>query len=118
MEVVLLADATLAGVERAGEGAGPQLAATDGEDVAAILFTSGSTGVPKGVVYRHRHFVAQIDMLREAFGIEAGGIDLPTFPPFALFDPALGLTSIIPDMDPTRPAKADPRSPCGMSHHS
>ncbi len=104
-----LADATLAGVERAGEGAGPQLAATDGEDVAAILFTSGSTGVPKGVVYRHRHFVAQIDMLREAFGIEAGGIDLPTFPPFALFDPALGLTSIIPDMDPTRPARADPR---------
>ncbi|MGO4781470.1 peptide synthase, partial [Lysobacter sp. 2RAB21] len=37
-----------------------------------------------------------------------GGVDLPTFPPFALFDPALGLTSIIPDMDPTRPAQADP----------
>ena len=48
-------------------------------------------------------------MLRDAFGIEPGGIDLPTFPPFALFDPALGLTSIIPDMDPTRPAQADPR---------
>lgn len=26
-----------------------------------------------------------------------------------MFDPALGLTSIIPDMDPTRPAKANPR---------
>ena len=48
-------------------------------------------------------------MLREAFGIEPGGVDLPTFPPFALFDPALGLTSIIPDMDPTKPALADPR---------
>jgi len=36
-------------------------------------------------------------------------VDLPTFPPFALFNPALGLTSIIPDMDPTRPANADPR---------
>ena len=48
-------------------------------------------------------------MLRDAFGLEAGGVDLPTFPPFALFDPALGVTSIIPDMDPTRPAKADPR---------
>jgi acyl-CoA synthetase (AMP-forming)/AMP-acid ligase II len=72
------------------------------------LFTSGSTGVPKGVVYRHRHFVAQIDMLREAFGITAGGVDMPTFPPFALFDPALGLTSIIPDMNPTRPARANP----------
>ena len=38
------------------------------DDVAAILFTSGSTGVPKGVVYRHRHFVAQVEMLRDAFG--------------------------------------------------
>jgi acyl-CoA synthetase (AMP-forming)/AMP-acid ligase II len=80
-----------------------------GDEVAAILFTSGSTGVPKGVVYRHRHFIAQIEMLRDAFGIEAGGVDLPTFPPFALFDPALGLSSIIPDMDPTRPARASPR---------
>ena len=104
-----LADATLAEVERAGAHAPPQLAEMAPDDVAGLLFTSGSTGVPKGVVYRHRHFVAQIEMLRDAFGIEAGGIDLPTFPPFALFDPALGLTSIIPDMDPTRPAKADPR---------
>ena len=104
-----LADATLAEVERDGADAGPQLADTGPDEVAGLLFTSGSTGVPKGVVYRHRHFVAQVEMLRAAFGIAPGGIDLPTFPPFALFDPALGLTSIIPDMDPTRPAKADPR---------
>jgi acyl-CoA synthetase (AMP-forming)/AMP-acid ligase II len=50
-----------------------------------------------------------VGLLRSAFGIEAGGVDLPTFPPFALFDPALGLTSVIPDMDPTKPARADPR---------
>jgi len=100
---------TLAQVERAGSGAGAQLADTAADETAGILFTSGSTGVPKGVVYRHRHFVAQVELLRNAFGMQPGGVDLPTFPPFALFDPALGLTSIIPDMDPTRPASADPR---------
>jgi len=104
-----LSDATLAQVERDGAGAESQLADTQAEDIGAILFTSGSTGVPKGVVYRHRHFVAQIAMLGESFGIQPGGVDLPTFPPFALFDPALGLTSVIPDMNPTRPAQADPR---------
>jgi len=103
-----LADDTLARVERDGEGAPSQLADTRPDEVAAIVFTSGSTGVPKGVVFRHRHFVAQIEMMGEAFGIAPGGVDLPTFPPFALFDPALGLTSVIPDMDPTRPAQADP----------
>ncbi|WP_046658731.1 olefin beta-lactone synthetase [Lysobacter capsici] len=103
-----LADDTLARVERAGAGVGSQLADTRPDEVAAIVFTSGSTGVPKGVVFRHRHFVAQIEMMGEAFGIVPGGVDLPTFPPFALFDPALGLTSVIPDMDPTRPAQADP----------
>jgi len=115
----LWAGETLARLERQGAAllaaqaargeATAMLADTHGDEVAALLFTSGSTGVPKGVVYRHHHFLAQIDLLRDAFGIAPGGVDLPTFPPFALFDPALGLTSIIPDMDPTRPANADPR---------
>ena len=80
----------------------------DPNDMAAILFTSGSTGAPKGVVYRHRHFNAQVQMLKKAFDIEPGEVSLPTFPPFALFDPALGMTTVVPIMDPTRPADADP----------
>lgn len=92
-----------------GPGGGEMMHTVKPNEMAAILFTSGSTGAPKGVVYRHRHFNAQVDMLRSAFGIEPGEVSLPTFPPFALFDPALGMTTVVPDMDPTRPAEADPK---------
>ena len=78
------------------------------DDVAAILFTSGSTGVPKGVVYTHRTFLGQVELIRGMYGIEPGEIDLPTFPLFALFDPALGMTSVIPEMDFTKPASVNP----------
>jgi len=91
-----------------GNAGSTAMQAVQPDDMAAILFTSGSTGAPKGVVYRHRHFNAQVEMLRKAFDIEPGEVSLPTFPPFALFDPALGMTTIVPDMDPTQPAEADP----------
>ena len=78
-------------------------------DLAAILFTTGSTGLPKGVYYTHGNFKAQLDMIRETFGFSPGEADMPTFPPFALFNPALGMSSILPDMDPTKPASVNPR---------
>lgn len=84
------------------------MAKTHPDETAAILFTSGSTGIPKGVVYNHGNFAAQIEILKEISQAQPGEIDLPTFPLFALFDPALGMTSVIPDMDPTRPADVDP----------
>jgi acyl-CoA synthetase (AMP-forming)/AMP-acid ligase II len=79
------------------------------DEPAAILFTSGSTGVAKGAVYTHGNFAAQVDILKATYGIEPGEIDLCTFPLFALFGPALGMTCIIPDMNPTRPAQIDPQ---------
>ncbi|MFQ5501439.1 MAG: fatty acid CoA ligase family protein, partial [Phycisphaerae bacterium] len=85
-----------------------EMAPTRPDDPAAIIFTTGSTGPPKGVLYRHGMFDAQVRILRDHYRIEPGEIDLPTFPLFALFDPALGMTAVIPEMDPTRPAHVDP----------
>lgn len=90
------------------EGSGPVMTQTKWEDTAAILFTTGSTGPAKGVVYTHGIFGSQINQIRSMFEIGPDEIDLPTFPLFALFDPALGMTAVIPDMDPTKPAKANP----------
>ncbi|HEX4383084.1 MAG TPA: fatty acid CoA ligase family protein [Myxococcales bacterium] len=86
----------------------PVLAETLAGETAAILFTSGSTGPPKGVVYTHGNFAAQIEILRGIAGLGAGEIDLPTFAPFALFDPALGMSTVVPQMDFSRPARVDP----------
>ena len=84
------------------------IAKTRQNDTAAILFTTGSTGPAKGVVYTHGTFDAQIKHIRSHFNISSDEIDLPTFPLFALFDPALGMTAIIPDMDPTKPGYVNP----------
>jgi olefin beta-lactone synthetase len=80
------------------------------DETAAILFTTGSTGPAKGAIYTHGVFDAQVRRIGSHFDIKPGEIDLPTFPLFALFDPALGMTAVIPDMDPTKPAKANPKN--------
>lgn len=78
------------------------------DDLAAIIFTTGSTGPPKGVRYEHAIFAAQLERIRDYYGIDSSHIDQPAFPLFALFSAALGACSVIPDMDPTRPAQVDP----------
>jgi acyl-CoA synthetase (AMP-forming)/AMP-acid ligase II len=98
---------TLARIERASPRRGdPE--PTRAHEEAAVLFTSGSTGPAKGVVYAHRTFEAQVRALRYLYGFEAGEVDLACFPSFALFGPALGMTSVFPEMDFLRPARCDP----------
>lgn len=93
---------------RAPRAAASSEAASAPADLAAILFTSGSTGAPKGVCYEHGMFDAQVRLIRDTYGIEPGEIDLPMLPIFALFNPALGMTTIVPELDPRRPAAFDP----------
>lgn len=85
------------------------VAKTRRDDTAAILFTTGSTGPAKGVIYTHGNFDAQLRHIKSHLNISTDEIDLSTFPLFALFWPALGITSVIPEMDPTKPARANPK---------
>ncbi|MEO7414436.1 MAG: fatty acid CoA ligase family protein [Opitutaceae bacterium] len=85
-----------------------ETATSGATELAAILFTSGSTGSPKGVCYEHGMFDAQVRSIRGTYDITPGEIDLPLLPIFALFNPALGMTTIVPEIDPRAPASVDP----------
>jgi acyl-CoA synthetase (AMP-forming)/AMP-acid ligase II len=90
----------------ASEDFSPAVTAED--ELAAVIFTTGSTGPPKGVQYTHGIFFHQLRLIRDYYGIGPGDIDQPGFPLFGLFAAALGAAAVIPDMDPTRPAQVNP----------
>ncbi len=91
-------------------------------DLAAIIFTTGSTGPPKGVQYTHGIFHAQLELIHSYYGIGPDETDQPAFPLFALFSTALGAKAVLPDMNPAKPAKVDPRkfirsiTECGVTY--
>ncbi|HEX5614889.1 MAG TPA: alpha/beta fold hydrolase, partial [Acidimicrobiia bacterium] len=96
------ASTTLDALRALGEGraAPPPPAATD---VAAVVFTSGATGPAKGVVYRHHQLEAQRDLLLHVYGFGPDDRFVAAFAPFALYGPAVGVPSVVPDMDVTAP---------------
>jgi olefin beta-lactone synthetase len=73
------------------------------DDEAAVLFTSGATGPAKGVRYTHARLAGQRDALIERYGIGPHDRFVAAFAPFALYGPALGITSAVPDVDVTTP---------------
>jgi len=78
------------------------------DDEVGIVFTSGSTGTPKGVTYTHGVFHGVATLAGERLGRVPGRTYLETFAAYVLFDIAQGMTSVVPDMDMSKPAKVDP----------
>ncbi|HQU08447.1 MAG TPA: fatty acid CoA ligase family protein [Opitutales bacterium] len=72
--------------------------------LGAIVFTSGSTGAPKAVPYTRGQMRAQVAMLQSAYGFGPADTDLPLLNAFSLFNPALGSATIVPPINPRRPA--------------
>ncbi|GAA2212048.1 olefin beta-lactone synthetase OleC [Nonomuraea monospora] len=86
----------------------PAQPAPDGDGPALIVFTSGSTGAPKGVPYRHRQLAGQTELLAHLGALEPGTTLYSTFPPFAVAAPSMGCQAIIPRRTPSRPERTDP----------
>ncbi|MCK4847568.1 MAG: AMP-binding protein [Candidatus Heimdallarchaeota archaeon] len=90
---------------------------TKTDDEAVIAFTSGGTGIPKGVLFTHGMVMATVNSLRQDLKIKEGDIHLAAFYAFALFMPSLGATIIIPDMDPKKTSEINPAYLVEAIHH-
>ena len=95
---------TSAAFHRITADRGPVPDSPSADQPAAVLFTSGATGPAKGVTYTQGQLAAQRDALRATYAITSADRLVAAFAPFALYGPALGIASTIPDVDVTKPA--------------
>jgi len=81
----------------------------DAEDLTFLLFTSGSTGAPKGVVYTPSIFQGQLDTLRSAFSLTPEDVDMPIIPALVIGTLCLGMRVVIPPINPLKPTSMNPK---------
>jgi len=66
----------------------------DLNDPAAILFSSGSEGAPKGIVLSHKNFMANIKQISDVLNTRDDDVVMGSLPPFHSF--GLTVTSLLP----------------------
>lgn len=86
------------------------IANTDKDGLALINFTTGSTGPAKGVEYTHAMINKEYQSLKLNYYDDPNHVDLATLSLFALYDILIGITAVLPKIDPTKPAFVDPRN--------
>jgi len=76
---------------------------SDPDADAVIVFTSGATGAAKPVAYSWARLAATAEVLRAAYDFEASDVLVAAFAPWSVMGPLVGLPSVIPQMDASRP---------------
>jgi long-chain acyl-CoA synthetase len=67
----------------------------DGGDTAVILYTSGTTGTPKGAELTHDNLRRNAEIAGELFGIDGGAVTLGALPLFHSFGQTCGLNATV-----------------------
>ncbi|MGZ4344689.1 MAG: long-chain-fatty-acid--CoA ligase [Solirubrobacteraceae bacterium] len=67
----------------------------DSDDTAVILYTSGTTGTPKGAELTHQNLTRNCEISRDMFGIGAEAVTLGALPLFHSFGQTCGLNATI-----------------------
>ncbi len=83
------------------------IAETRADDLLMINFTTGATGPAKGVEYTHGIADAMIGSIEHEFAHGPDDVALAPLPLFTAFHLLIGATTILPPIDPNRPALAD-----------
>jgi acyl-CoA synthetase (AMP-forming)/AMP-acid ligase II len=94
-EVVSLAEwEALTEVAGGDDGEPAEPSGTDGDDIAVLLYTSGTTAAPKAVVLRHRHLAAYVITSIEFASADDDASALISVPPYHIAGVANLVTSI------------------------
>lgn len=89
IEIVLFADVIQAGKGYELDHPGiveKEAAKGKADDVCALIFTSGTTGTPKGVMLTHKNFIAQLDELQERIWLKPGDKAILVLPVWHAFE--------------------------------